>query len=128
MAGSLRFAVPTTALLFGLSPLSAVRAAELTSVGDATKPDFFEATPVDFPVLLNRDRTIATSWKISAPLTTCVFDANMKPVFAAEADFAWDTIDVDPATGKLTKRNSSEIRPTRERLSNLQNWGSDHDL
>jgi hypothetical protein len=52
----------------------------------------------------------------------------MKPMLVVEADFAWDTIDVDPATGKLTKCSSSEIRPIRERLSNLQNWGNDHDL
>jgi peroxiredoxin len=195
MAGSLRFAVLTTVLLFGLSPLSAVRAAELMPVGDATKPDFslhdldgktvpltafkgrtvlvhffatwcepcreelpalnrflkrsgpdasvvaisvaevdprvkrfFDAAPVDFPVLLDRDRKIAKSWKISALPTTYVLDANMKPMLVVEADFAWDTIDIDPATGKLTKSSSSETIPTRERLSNLQNWGNDHDL
>jgi peroxiredoxin len=60
---------------------------------------FFEAAPVDFPVLLDRDRTIAKSWKISALPTTYVLDANMKPMLVVEADFAWDTVELEPATG-----------------------------
>src|ERR1700730_12636951 len=37
---------------------------------------FLEAMPVNFPVLLDRERTIAKSWKISALPTTYVLDAN----------------------------------------------------
>jgi peroxiredoxin len=194
-AGSSRFVFLTITLLFLLWPHSAARAAELTPVGEPSKPDFslhdlngknvslktfkgrtvlvhffatwcepcreelpalnrflkrsrpnasvvaisvaevdprvkrfFDATPVDFPVLLDRDRTIAKSWKISALPTTYVLDANMRPMLLVEADFAWDTIDVDPATGKLIKSSSSDIKPTLERLSNLKNWGNDHEL
>jgi peroxiredoxin len=89
---------------------------------------FFEAAPVDFPVLLDRDRTIAKSWKISALPTTYVLDANMKPVLVVEADFAWDTIDVEPATGKLIKSKASEIKKTSERLLNRKTGGDDHEL
>jgi peroxiredoxin len=89
---------------------------------------FFEATPVDFPVLLDRDRTIAKSWKISALPTTYVLDANMKPMLLVEADFAWDTIGVEAATGKLITRKAGEIKKTSERLSNPKTGGNDHEL
>ena len=83
---------------------------------------FFEAMPVDFPVLLDRDRTIAKSWKISTLPTTYVLDANMKPMLVVEADFAWDTVELEPATGKLIKRNADAIKTTSERSSS-QKWG-----
>ena len=75
---------------------------------------FFEQVPVNFPVLLDRDRAIAKSWKISSLPTTYVLDANMKPVLTVEADFAWDTVDVEPATGKLIKNNESAIKTKSE--------------
>jgi thiol-disulfide isomerase/thioredoxin len=78
---------------------------------------FFEGTPVDFPVLLDRDRAVAKSWNISALPTTYVLDANMKPVLLVEADFAWDSVDVDPATGKLVVDKGSEIKITSEQPS-----------
>jgi thiol-disulfide isomerase/thioredoxin len=89
---------------------------------------FFDAAPVDFPVLLDRDRTIAKSWKISALPTTYVLDASMKPMLVVEADFAWDTVDVEPATGKLIKSKAGEIKKTSERPSNPKTGGNDHEL
>jgi thiol-disulfide isomerase/thioredoxin len=61
---------------------------------------FLEQAPFDFPVRLDRDRTIAKSWKISTLPTTYVHDTNMKPMLVVEADFPWDTVDVESATGK----------------------------
>ncbi len=89
---------------------------------------FFEQMPVNFPVLLDRDRAIAKSWKISSLPTTYVLDANMKPVLMFEADFAWDTVDVEPATGKLIKNNEGAIKPKSERSSSLKNGGNDYEL
>jgi peroxiredoxin len=89
---------------------------------------FFEAMPVDFPVLLDRDRAIAKSWKISTLPTTYVLDANMKPALVVEADFAWDTVDVEPATGALIKRKTDAIKTTSERSSSSKNGGNDHEL
>jgi peroxiredoxin len=89
---------------------------------------FFEAMPVDFPVLLDRDRTIAKSWNVSSLPTTYVLNADMKPVLVVEADFAWDTIDVEPATGKLIKSSAGGIKKTSERPSNPKNGGNDHEL
>jgi thiol-disulfide isomerase/thioredoxin len=89
---------------------------------------FFDATPVNFPVLLDRDRAIAKSWEISTLPTTYVLDADMKPVLVVEADFAWDTVDIEPATGKLIKSNPGAIKTTSERPSNPKTGGNDHEL
>ena len=89
---------------------------------------FFERAPVDFPVLLDRDRAIAKSWKISALPTTYVLDANMKPMLVVETDFAWDTVELEPATGKLIKIKAAAIKTTSERPSNLKIGGNDHEL
>jgi peroxiredoxin len=89
---------------------------------------FFEAMPVDFPVLLDRDRAIAKSWKINTLPTTYVLDANMTPALVVEADFAWDTVDVEPATGALIKRKTDAIKTTSERSSRSKNGGDDHEL
>jgi peroxiredoxin len=89
---------------------------------------FFEAMPVDFPVLLDRDRAIAKSWKISTLPTTYVLDANMKPMLVVEADFAWDTVELEPATGKLIKSKATAIKTTSEQSSSSKNGGNDHEL
>jgi thiol-disulfide isomerase/thioredoxin len=89
---------------------------------------FFDAAPVDFPVLLDRDRAIAKSWKISALPTTYVLDASMKSMLVVEADFAWDTVDVEPATGKLVSNKADPIKTAFERPSNLKTGGNDHGL
>ena len=88
---------------------------------------FLQQSPVNFPVLLDHDRTIATSWKISTLPTTYILDANLKPMLVVETDFPWDTIDVETATGKLIMRTAGEIKPTSERPSNPKNEGNDHE-
>jgi thiol-disulfide isomerase/thioredoxin len=89
---------------------------------------FFEAMPVDFPVLLDRDRAIAKSWKISRLPTTYVLDANMKPMLVVEADFAWDMVELEPATGTLIKRKADAVKTTSERSSSSKNGGNEHEL
>jgi thiol-disulfide isomerase/thioredoxin len=76
---------------------------------------FFERTPVDFPVLLDRDPAIAKSCKISTLPTTYALDANMKPMLVVEADFAWDTVAIEPATGTFIKRKADAVETTSER-------------
>jgi peroxiredoxin len=89
---------------------------------------FFEAMPVNFPVLLDRDRAIAKSWKISTLPTTYVLDANLKPVLVVEADFAWDSVELEPATGTLIKPKADAVKTTSERSSSSKNGGNDHEL
>jgi peroxiredoxin len=62
---------------------------------------FFGQTPVNFPVLLDPDRNVTKSWKISTLPTTYILDADMKPVLMVEAEFPWDTIDTDQIAGLL---------------------------
>jgi peroxiredoxin len=89
---------------------------------------FFEAMPVNFPVLLDRDRTVAKSWKIGTLPTTYVLDANMKPMLVVEADFALDTVELEPATGKLIKSKAAAVKITSERPSSSKNGGNGHEL
>ena len=54
---------------------------------------FLQSTPVGFPVLLDRDRAVAKSWKVSMLPTTFVLDSGLKPRLVVETDYAWDNID-----------------------------------
>jgi peroxiredoxin len=109
------------------APNASVVAISVAEVDPRVKR-FFEAMPVNFPVLLDRDRAIAKSWKISTLPTTYVLDANMKPVLVVKADFAWDTIELEPATGKLIKSKASAIKTTSERSPSSKNGGNKHEL
>jgi len=65
---------------------------------------FFETAPVDFPVLLDRDRAVAKAWQVATLPTTFVLDAALRPRFVVEIDYAWDSLDPKeltraPATG-----------------------------
>jgi thiol-disulfide isomerase/thioredoxin len=119
--------LPALNRFLGRSPAASVVAISVAEADPRVKR-FFEAAPVDFPVLLDRDRTIAKSWKISTLPTTYVLDATLKPMFVVEADFAWDTIDVEPATGRLIKNKTDDIKSTSEPSSRQKNGGSDHEL
>lgn len=88
---------------------------------------FFEKTPVNFPVLLDRDRTVARSWTVNTLPTTYILDANMKPILVVEADFQWDAIDIEPATGKLVKKKNGTTKAISNH-SNLKNGGNDDGL
>jgi peroxiredoxin len=52
-----------------------------------------ENEPAVFPILLDRDRAVAKSWKVAALPTTFVLDANLRPRLLVETDFAWDNFD-----------------------------------
>ncbi len=97
------------------------------SVADADQrvKQFFERTPVNFPVLLDRDRAVAKSWKVSTLPSTYVLDANMKPMLTVDADFQWDTVDIDPATGHLIKNGTEAVKTTSD-SSNLKEGENDH--
>ena len=54
---------------------------------------FFATTPVDFPILLDRDRAVAKAWNVATLPTTFVLDAGLRPRFVVETDYAWDSLD-----------------------------------
>lgn len=61
---------------------------------DVRVRNFVEKLPVDFPVLLDRDRSVAKAWNVSALPTTFLLDRNLKPRLSVERDYDWDRLDV----------------------------------
>lgn len=97
------------------------------AVADADQrvKQFFERTPVNFPVLLDRDRAVAKSWKVSMLPSTYVLDARMKPLLIVDADFQWDTVDIDPGTGNVIKSKIGAANTSSD-SSNLKQGDEDH--
>ena len=55
---------------------------------------FFAKRPVDFTVVLDRDRAVSKSWDVSALPTTFVLDAHLAPKLFVEGDLDWSRPDV----------------------------------
>ena len=55
---------------------------------------FFEKRPVDFSVLLDRDRAVSKSWDVSALPTTFVLDTDLVPKLFIGGDLDWSRPDV----------------------------------
>ena len=60
---------------------------------DRSVQRFFATAPVDFPILLDRDRAVAKAWNVATLPTTFVLDAGLRPRFVVETDYAWDSLD-----------------------------------
>jgi peroxiredoxin len=77
---------------------------------------FFETAPVDFPVLLDRDRAVAKAWQVATLPTTFVLDAALRPRFVVEIDYAWDSLDPK----ELTRASATGVggRPSIKDASN----------
>jgi peroxiredoxin len=78
---------------------------------DRSVQRFLEHTPVNFPVLLDRDRAVAKAWQVVTLPTSFVLDANLQPRLVVESDYAWDTIDpdklIDAPAAAITKASQS---------------------
>jgi peroxiredoxin len=68
---------------------------------------FADATPVGFPILLDRDSAVAQSWQVVSLPTTYVLDRDLTPILIAEQDIAWDSVDLDRLLG-LASRNARQ--------------------
>lgn len=82
---------------------------------DRTLQRFFAATPVDFPILLDRDRAVAKAWNVATLPTTFVLDGSLQPKFVVETDFAWDTIDPGKFSSAPGAGNSTSIKDASNR-------------
>jgi peroxiredoxin len=82
---------------------------------DRSVQRFFATTPVDYPVLLDRDRAVAKAWNVAALPTTFVLDENLQPKFIVETDFAWDTIDPGKLSSTLDPGGSTSIKDAGNR-------------
>lgn len=63
--------------------------------------DFLKKFPVKFTVLLDRDTSAATAWKVKVLPTTLVIDPEQKVRFVAVGDIGWDTPPVENEIRKL---------------------------
>jgi len=63
--------------------------------------DFLKKVPVRFTVLLDRDTSAATAWKVKVLPTTMVIDPEQKVRFVAVGDIGWDTPPVESEIMKL---------------------------
>ena len=57
---------------------------------------FFDAAPVGYPVLLDRDRVVARGWGVASLPSTIALDARLEPRLALESPASWD--EIDPAS------------------------------
>ena len=84
---------------------------------DRSVQRFFETTPVDFPVLLDRDRAVAKVWNVTTLPTTFVLDASLQPKLVVETDYAWDSLDPKELTSTSVRdaRGSTSIKDVSNR-------------
>jgi peroxiredoxin len=82
---------------------------------DRSVQRFFATTPVDFPVLLDRDRAVAKAWNVATLPTTFVLDGSLQPKFVVETDFAWDTVDPAKLSSALDAGGSMSIKDASNR-------------
>lgn len=72
---------------------------------------FLETMPVKFPVLLDRDRSIAKAWNVSTLPTTVVLDSQLRAKLVVETDFAWDGIDLAKLPGMVAGASDGKTSP-----------------
>jgi thiol-disulfide isomerase/thioredoxin len=67
---------------------------------------FFETRPVDFTVLLDRDRAVSKAWDVTALPTSFVLDTTLTPRLFIEGDIDWSSPDVLAAIEPLYPRRT----------------------
>ncbi len=55
---------------------------------------FFEKDPVDFPIVMDRDRKVAKAWGVYALPTTIVLNEKLEPQLIVEGDLDWSHPDI----------------------------------
>ncbi len=85
------------------------------SVGevDARVRNFADKFPMNFPILLDRDRTVARAWNVSGLPTTFVLDRDLRPRLFIERDYDWDQFDVPDFLKSLGSAKQSDAQTTR---------------
>ena len=63
--------------------------------------DFLKKVPVRFTVLLDRDTSAATAWKVKVLPTTLVLDPEQRIRYSVVGDLEWDSPAVESAIRKL---------------------------
>lgn len=76
---------------------------------DARVRRFLAGTPVPFPVLMDRDRSVTKAWGISVLPSTVVLDAGLAPRFMAEGEVDWELREADALLSHLMDEPKSKI-------------------
>jgi thiol-disulfide isomerase/thioredoxin len=63
--------------------------------------DFLQKVPVRFPLLLDRDTSAASAWKVKVLPTTLVLDAQHRIRYSVVGDLEWDSPKVEGMIRKL---------------------------
>jgi len=63
--------------------------------------DFLKKVPVRFTVLLDRDTSVATAWKVKVLPTTLVLDPQQRIRYSVVGDLEWDSQSVEDTIKKL---------------------------
>jgi thiol-disulfide isomerase/thioredoxin len=71
---------------------------------------FAATTPIDFPVLLDGDHSVATAWNVANIPTTIVLDAGLNPRLVVRTDFPWDRIDPGTLAAMLAAGKAAAAR------------------
>lgn len=72
---------------------------------------FFDNMPVNFPILLGRDMTIARAWRVSTLPTTYILSSELRPKLILRGAQQWDQLDVAQILKKLDEANQEESQP-----------------
>jgi peroxiredoxin len=68
---------------------------------------FFAEQPVSFPILLDRDRAVSKTWRVSVLPTTVLLDRNFVPRFVAEGDVDWAQPEIGESLMNLIRQKAA---------------------
>jgi len=66
---------------------------------------FFDKTPVNFTIVLDRDMTVTRAWRVAMLPTTYVLNAELKPKLFLRGEQQWDRLDAAQIVRKLDEVN-----------------------
>jgi peroxiredoxin len=81
---------------------------------------FAEKVPLNFPLLLDRDRAVAKAWEVDSLPTTFILGSDLQPRFSVGADFAWDNLNIGRTIDMLS---ATECKPAFDRASIIMKQG-----
>ncbi len=72
--------------------------------GEGRIKAFLDKTPVDFPVLLDRDSAVSKAWKVRVLPTTLVLDPDTRTRYMAIGELDWSAPEVEKRLRALQSR------------------------
>jgi peroxiredoxin len=75
---------------------------------------FLQTMPVNFPVLLDRDRAVAKAWNVTTLPTTILLDETLQARLVVESDFRWDEIEPAQLIDMLAAKTAPQVSAKTE--------------